>query len=103
MIYLDFAKAFDKVVLMHTLKGIGVLGNLSVWIGNFLEDRTQCVRIKGSTSNPASVTGGFPQGTVLDPVLFLILMSDISQNIICFADDTRLFMIILTHLPYNPI
>ena len=73
MIYLDSAKAFDKVdhgFLMHKLKSIGVSGNLGMWIGNFLRDRTECVRIKGSTSNPASVTSSVPQGTVLDPVLF---------------------------------
>ena len=45
-----------------------------------------------------SVISGVPQGIVLGPVFFLIMMSDISQilktNIVCFADDIRLFNLI---------
>ena len=39
MIYLDFAKAFDKVdhgVLLHKLKSIGITGDLGNWLLNFL-------------------------------------------------------------------
>ena len=60
-----------------------------------------CVQIKGSASNPSSVTSGVPQGTVLGPVFFLTLISDISQNldtnIVCFTDDTRLCKSIYDH------
>ena len=53
------------------------------------------VRLPGGKSHCSSVISGVPQGTVLGPVLFLILMSDISKdincNIISFADDTRLY------------
>ena len=43
------------------------------------------------------VSSGVPQGTVLGPVLFLILISDITKNvkfsnISSFADDTRLYL-----------
>ena len=98
MIYLDFAKAFDKVdhnILLHKVKAIGIQGKLGIWIKNFLSNRTQHVRLPGGKSHCSSVISGVPQGTVLSPVLFFILMSDISKdincNIISFADDTRLY------------
>ena len=98
MIYLDFAKAFDKVdhnILLHKVKAIGIQGKLGIWIKNFLSNRTQHVRLPGGKSHCSSVISGVPQGTVLGPVLFFILMSDISKdincNIIAFANDTRLY------------
>ena len=86
MIYLDFAKAFDKVdhnILLHKVKAIGIQGKLGIWIKNFLSNRTQHVRLPGGKSRCSSVISGVPQGTVLGPVLFLILMSDISEDINC--------------------
>ena len=97
-IYLDFAKAFDKVdhnILLHKVKAIGIQGKLGIWINNFLSNRTQHVRLPGGKSHCSSVISGVPQGTVLGPVLFFILMSDISKDINCdiisFANDTRLY------------
>ena len=47
--------------------------------------------IDGETSDPAEVTSGVPQGTVLRPTLFLIYINDIAENINSnirlFADD----------------
>ena len=98
MIYLDFAKAIDIVhhnILLHKVKAIGIQGKLGIWIKNFLSDRTQHVRFPGGKSRCSSVISGVPQCTVLDPVLFVILISDISKdidcNIIYFADDTRIY------------
>ncbi len=99
MIYLDFAKAFDKVdhhILLRKLKLLGITGKLGIWISNFLSDRSQFVQIPGGVSCTGAVTSGVPQGTVLGPVLFLILISDINSNIescniSSFADDTRLY------------
>ena len=98
MIYLDYAKAFDKVdhgVLLNKLKKIGICGKLGEWLHSFLTNMRQHVRIPGGVSKSDNVLSGVPQGTVLGPVLFLVLISDISSNvssnITSFADDTKVF------------
>ena len=53
VIYLDFAKAFDKVPhkrLIKKLEAHGISGNVSRWIKNWLKDRRQRVNINGKTS-----------------------------------------------------
>ena len=82
MIYLDFSKAFDKVdhgVLLHKLKDLGITGNLGIWFFQFLTNRTHYVRIPGGISKDSPVLSGVPQGTVLGPLLFLIMISDINK------------------------
>ena len=55
--------------------------------------RTQFVRLQGGVSYDSLVISGVPQGTVLGPLLFIILMCDINSGITSsmssFADDTR--------------
>ena len=98
VIYLDYAKAFDKVdhrLLIMKLKRYGIHPKLVDWIESFLKDRTQTVVINGVHSFVAPIISGVPQGTVLGPILFIIFINDIGQcvkhsTIRCFADDTRL-------------
>ena len=99
MVYLDFAKAFDKVdhrVLLHNIKTLGITGRLGVWLYHFLTDITHFVRLQGGVSLDSPVLSGVPQGTVLGALLFIILMGDInrgisSSSIVSFSDDTRLY------------
>ena len=52
-IYLDFAKAFDKVdhdILCHELKALGVSGKLGIWIREFLVGRSHQISAKGLLS-----------------------------------------------------
>ena len=92
MIYLDYAKAFDKVdhgVLLNKLKTFGICGKLGEWLHSFLTNRRHHVRIPGGVSISDNVLSGVPQGTVLGPVLFLVLISDISNNV----DSTSLILL----------
>ena len=62
-IFLDFAKAFDKVdhkILYRKLANIGISGNLK-WIKKFLVDRKQIVSVDGFQSYIADVLVGFPK------------------------------------------
>ena len=51
--------------------------------------------VDGETSEPAEVTSGVPQGTVLGPTLFLIYINDIADSINStirlFADDSVVY------------
>ena len=97
VIYLDFSKAFDKVDFLVTLRKIkllGITGNIGKWIYCFLTGRTQTVLVNGIKSDISEVKSGVPQGSVLGPLLFLILLGDIDKSVASafvssFADDTR--------------
>ena len=96
-IYLDFAKAFDKVdhgIVLEKLSLLGINGKILSWIKSFLLARSQYVLVNGFLSDPCEVTSGVPQGSVIGPLLFLILIGDIDIEVknsflSSFADDTR--------------
>ena len=85
-VYLDFAKAFDKVetgVLLHKLKDGKVLGKMGCWLAAFLDSTTrqQAVAVEGRVSALSPVISGVPQGTVLGPILFLLHIADIARGV----------------------
>ena len=98
MVFLDQSKAFDKVWhkgLLYKLKKFGIHGKLFNWFSSYLEDRTQSVAFENQISDRVRLNAGVPQGSVLGPLLFLVYINDIGNNILSniylFADDTSIF------------
>ena len=54
------------------LKYYSIEGAILDWINYFLSDSWQTVVLEGSISENVLVTSGVPQGSVLEPVLFLL-------------------------------
>ena len=65
---------------------------------NFLNVRYQRVVLNGQSSNWEKFNAGVLQGSILGPLLFLLYINDISNNLECnvklFADDTCLFSVV---------
>ena len=97
-VFLDISKAFDKVwhkgiIFKHKCNSISV--NLLNLFENYLLNRLQCVVLNRNEYNWMSLKAGVPQGSVLGPLLFLIYINDLTDNISSdmrlFADDSSLF------------
>jgi hypothetical protein len=103
VIITDFAKAFDKVPhrrLIAKCKHYGLNNTTVQWVSAFLTNRTQRVVLEGEMSPTTPVLSGVPQGTCLGPVLFLIYINDLSNNmqsnVRLFADDCIIYNTIKT-------
>ena len=95
----DLTSNFDSVPhqrLLLKLASYGICGQTLTWIKSFLTDRTQTTVIGGCQSEVCSVTSGVPQGSVLGPLLFLVYINDLPDNISSqirlFADDCIIYL-----------
>ena len=97
LIPLDFSKALDQVdhekIIIKTplLRHKGEHSKL-----DFLDNRTQSVILKGSTSHNITVSSGVPQGSVFEPILFLAYINDLLEQVRSrvrlFADGTAMYL-----------
>ena len=102
-IFCDISKAFDRVWhkgLIYKLQSAGISGTLLNWFSDYLQDRKQRVVLPGANSSWTSITckGGVPQCSILGPLLFLLyinhIVEDIHSSIRLFANDTSLYIIV---------
>ena len=81
--------------LISKLQNYGIQVKTNKWINKWLKFRNQKVVLDGEMSDPVPVTSGVPLGTVLGPLMFLLYINDINQNINSksrlFADDCVLY------------
>ena len=97
VVYIDLKAAFDFVWrrgLLYKMSSIGVRGSILRWVRDYLSARTQSVVVHGAISDSRPSEIGVPQGGVLSPLLFNIMMQDMpldeNVHIYTFADDITL-------------
>ncbi|XP_037502333.1 uncharacterized protein LOC119376648 [Rhipicephalus sanguineus] len=103
LLLLDVQSAFDSLPHASTIsavRALGVEGRLLNYLQAFLTDRTFCVRVGRATSSPRSVHSGVPQGSVLSPFLFKLVLApvvkclpetaDLPVRVVIYADDVAL-------------
>ena len=63
------------------MKQNGTSGNLLETLTDFLKDRKQRVILNGQNFSWTNVEIGVPEGSIIDPLLFLIYVNDLSDNL----------------------
>ena len=99
LVLLDFSKAFDTVnhkLLLAKLDILGFQSNVCGWVRSYLSGRSQMVKTDTEESEWEEIKNGVPQGSILGPLLFTILVSDMRMTIwngsyLTYADDTNLY------------
>ena len=91
MIYLDYAKTFDKVdnqILLAKAKRYGIKGKNLQWLTEFLKDRLHTVVVEGTKPSFQLVISGYPKEQYWDPYYTSYIST--TNLIQVFADDTKL-------------
>ena len=99
LVLLDYSKAFDTInhrILFAKLKALGFTFDAISWVVGYLTDRKQKVKTNSDESGWESIQYGVPQGSVLGPLLFTLVVHDISTcikygNYHMYADDTQIY------------
>ena len=91
--FIDFSKAFDLIdhhILMHKLQLLNVPPVLLNWCSSFLQNRQQRVTLRTCKSNWKEIKAGVPQGTKLGPLFFLIMVNDLSSELVSSTNNVKL-------------
>ena len=99
MCVLDLRKAFylvNKEILLTKLNTYGIRGSTNQIIHSYLDNRQQYVSVGGICSSTSLIELGVPQGSDMEPLLFLIFTYDFVKsstvlNFILFADNTSIY------------
>lgn len=98
-IFIDLTKAFDTCsidILLYKLSTYGFRGVSNEWFRSYLTGRKQFTSIRGVNSSLKDILCGVPQGSILGPLLFIILINDLPNASsffkLLYADDTTLKM-----------
>ena len=99
----DLSAAFDTidvVPLIEKLKSAGVGGTPLKWLKSYMSGRSQSVIWNGMKSGSRPLTHGVAQGSILGPLLFLVMVADLPEYVtngtpnakmMCYADDSTLY------------
>ena len=97
MILIDLQKAFDTInheILLGKLHAIGFSEKTVAWFKSYLSDRAFKINVNNHFSDLSKINSGVPQGSILDPLLFLLYVNDMPQvvhsDLFLYADDSDL-------------
>jgi ribonuclease HI len=83
-VFLDLTAAFDKLWNQGAIKylhSLGIEGRMLRWLAAFLLNRKIRVRLNGETSELVETENGCPQGSVLSPIIFTVVMNSLEAAI----------------------
>lgn len=93
-IFIDLEGAFDTAPhegILYKLAGMGITGATLAWVQDFLAGRSYQVAVGASLSHSRPIRRGVPQGSILSPLLFNVLLSDLRipshSHLLLYADD----------------
>ena len=99
-VFVDLEKAFELAsapAILSILARKGVQGRLLAWIGDYLQERRAAVRFQGHVSSTTIFQNGTPQGGILSPVLFNVLVEELANlsnstnvKVLSYADDVAI-------------